>query len=271
MKTVDGNNGIKRHTHFDTLTELVDFAMAHKHCDEMHGYDNPEWTGGTIKQAHHLATHGWPEGTQKAMATAERLTNRIMEAHRIHLETEMTADVFGAAFDVGAITSGVPEAWVRPSITEVKRAISIAYSIDASGSISAEILANRGAAVMALVSILQVSGHPVSVTAFETDKAKNHCLTLTVLDANSGSVPDYDRIAFVLMHASMLRRFDQITVNAIIQPDFWGHQAPGDAIVSPEQYDIVLGAASFYDAKRWQNGGEDWILAEYERLSAKEA
>ena len=253
---------------FDSLHELVTYAeklvaigdTGKKQCDN--------WCRTCTDDAIKLAKDGWPEGARIIAAKASQMVNRMVNRTTKGLVHEIGYDVAGAAYDPGALQSGVPECWgtIVPEIS--KRAIRIIFSADASAGVPESVLQNRGIAVASLVWMLNVEGYPVTVDWMEwsthwfTGESKVYC---RLIDANSGSQIDLDRLAFGLGHPAMFRRLGQAIVNGHRgEGMWWGSHQPGRENNHPD-CDLFIGGVHLHDAERWTDGGEAWVLAEFER------
>jgi hypothetical protein len=76
----------------------------------------------------------------------------------------------------------------------------------ASCAVSHEEIERRGAAISSLIILLERAGIRVQLTGGFYSEAGNHLLDLEVLLKGYGESLDIDRVAFVLGHASSLRR-----------------------------------------------------------------
>jgi len=213
-----------------------------------------------------MAKYGWPEGTSQAAKVSQGLVNRIMQSYSMGLSTESVQDVTGAVYDPASYISGVPECWLRPDMQPSRRAVSIGVNISASSAISNETITARGTATMALVLLLQSQGYPVTVDLIAGNAVAKACNYYARLcDAETGSQLDIDRLSFLLSHPSSLRHITRAHYNLMgYSSTEWGTDMPsGDW--RPMEYDLFLGGTNLMDVKRWEDGGEKWILDEFNR------
>jgi len=180
----------------------------------------------TFDQALEIMKHGWPEG----IAEARRFANMAVDKLVPHMVQGMqiVQDVTGAAYDVGALVSGVPEAWYAPmELEKSKPCVSIMVDAFISYGVTQDALIKRGAATIALVMALQRAGYAVEVfiVAGSDSTATWHDTMwgrVTLEDHNGGPL-DIDRLAGVIAHPATVR-FLLFQYNSLI-----ANQTPEDA------------------------------------------
>lgn len=271
---------------FDSLTHLVDHVMAlpdagtHWTPFEIGNIpDTPRSWDDLVR----LATRGWAHGAKCASGMSSRIADRLIQSTSGTVtDSVMTFDVTGASYDVGDYLAGIPECWQSFAPQEGKRAVRIVVDCDASGGIAAETLMKRGIAVTAIVVALQARGYPVTVDVSELS-GKTSGKTATrhthedflcrIHDAATGSILDVDRLAFALAHPCMLRALVRSALNGGRGENgvcSWGSDCPIKETQPAHErlggpYDLFVGGQHLFEVQRWQDGGEAWILAEYER------
>lgn len=234
------------------------------------------WYGGSTEQAYQLATNGWPEGAKRASEVSAKLATRLAGSTSARVTThELVYDTCGASFDMGSYLSGEPECWLRFEPQESKRSVRIVCNIGASAGVSTEVMERRGVAMAALAIALQGAGHPVTIDVMcsihegsagrqgAAEALGTH--VVRVLDASAGSIVDIDRVVYATAHPTMLRRLMFGAVFGKLGVTAGSLAGPQDTQPSGEKIDLYLGAAHLQYAERWQDGGEAWILAEYEK------
>jgi hypothetical protein len=126
---------------------------------------------------------------------------------------EVSHDVEGHAIDVARFVDGEPEAWLK--FEEVlqesesgHKLIRIAFNYSVSGHISPEVITRKGAAVAALVELLEYAGHRVelilchAVAEYRNDEAVTETyIRMKEFDQNLDSAV----LAFALAHPATLR------------------------------------------------------------------
>lgn len=157
----------------------------------------------TFTDAMDLARKGWPEG----LAIARRFQTRL--AHLIQARVTQPIiryDVTGDAFDVGRIATGEPECCMsfdeEDNGRERGKITRVVANLGASGALSTDTLAMRGAAVVALVNTLEQFGHRCVVDVVHS--VGHYEAWIRVKDA---SMPlSLDTIAFFVAHPASFRR-----------------------------------------------------------------
>lgn len=158
-------------------------------------------------EAFGYASQGWPEGAAKAAEISQEIQDLL--GHLIEQE-RISYGVEGATFDVARLCQGEPEHWATftPSIVQgiSRRYVTITVSMGASCMVGAEEISRRGAAISSLILLLERAGIRVQLTGGFYCEADSHLLDLEVTLKDYGDALDIDRLAFVLGHASSLRR-----------------------------------------------------------------
>lgn len=262
-------------TVYSSLGAFVDWVESLPRCKGVDdcdaGHHTSTWRGGfNLAQAKHAARFGWPEGTRKASALVDRIATRVLDRSHIALSETIGYDVIGAAYDAGAVALGIPEAWGVMQPQESKRAVRIVVNIMASSGVDAGDLLTRGIAVTALVLALQAKGYPVTVDVFHAvreDKGGSEIIRLA--DAASGSQLDVDRMTYALAHPSMLRSLCRTgTARSTGSIAKWDAGRVWSNVRPPGDIDLFIGGAHLHEVEHWRDGGEDWVLQEYERQTA---
>lgn len=190
-----------------TWSEWLDKAAAEP--SQGFGRRDDVWSGGTKAEALKM---GRTDGYSAAVPAAEALANAVTDtvAAQVNLETFQAAfDVAGSEVDISRFTAGVPECMVESQpirISRAGRAIRIVVSCSYSASVSERIVRQRGAAVMALVYVLQRLQHPLEVWASDAIKVgsdRGHWL----IEVQRADEPtDIGRIMYAIAHPTMLRQ-----------------------------------------------------------------
>jgi len=198
---------------FDSVLDLVRYAESPcKMKDDtrvsLHdAYTRDDWDYnegwlGTL----HLTKHGWPEGAAKMRALADKLYEKI--APKVNVWQGTRHDVCGAGVDMSAYLSGEPECMIafEQSKTDAAPPVDILISCSCSYNIAADIICNRGAAILATIDALEQSGCSVSVTVEFTDAKGGYETVNTIRIKRPGEVLDADALAFAIMHPAFFRR-----------------------------------------------------------------
>lgn len=220
-----------------------------------------------------LATDGWRKGTDAVNRISQRLEAKLI--HKIVRE-DVNYDVEGMGFDVSRYLSGEPEHWVQQVESDLAenshRHVRVVCNVAVSCGISTQVIQARGAAMAALIEMLEYAGHRVElwVCASGSDKYSPNSHADAVIVA-SVKVKAYDqpidpaRLAFALCHPSMFRR---VFFSA------WEHTSPatqklmGSCYSYPCDYDLHDGAIyvgkALLGEVQWTSpeGAEAWILGQ---------
>jgi hypothetical protein len=155
-----------------------------------------------------MGGNGWEEGREKARPLSGRLFDRL--SSRISFEQWTPSDE-GDFFSVEDVLSGEPECWrtLRTFDGEgvARRQVRIAVCGVASGCVHGEALAARGAAIVALVDLLETAGFGVSIDlAMATGTAGMGIICDTVKVKGYDERADLGMLAFWLGHPAASRR-----------------------------------------------------------------
>lgn len=228
-----------------------------------------------------LAVEGWTEGEQRIRELSRRLEAHI--THRIVRE-EFNYDVEGMAFDVARFLNGEPEHWIRPEEATVttdhgSKHVKLVVNISASSAVSPEAIIARGAAVAALVELLEYADHRVEVWITNPSSAAHrygeaYAPPIYVCDVKVKSFDqplDMGLLAFALAHPATLRRLmfaaqecaDPSIVKYVTHSNSYGYPTENDA--AKAEAGIYLPGSKLWDsAADWTSpeSVETWILAE---------
>ena len=156
-----------------------------------------------------IVDEGWTKG--RAIVAASLETIFASGAAQISSGAAIDYDIAGHYPDAALAASGESFAMVNAGdLTAEKPIIKLMINISASCGISAAKIANRGAAVAALVDEIESAGNSCEVYAVEPAYANRNgkkslycpCIALK----RAGEVLGIDELAFGLGHPSMLRR-----------------------------------------------------------------
>lgn len=223
----------------------------------------------TWNQTRYLAVNGWPEETELIEEFSSRLEAKL--GAQLNID-EYFYDVTGQDFDLDRVLIGEPEAWLNTEQVEIKapalHTLRLVINIGASSDVNAETLKHRGAAVVALVSLLERTRRSVEVVAITRDCSvhgqaeEGFDFNFTVKQA--GQEIDLSKLAFVFMHAGMLRRiqFACMETTWVGMPYNYGHSSD---LRKPEA-DIYIGCShSSNEVFLNDDSTEAWILEELKK------
>lgn len=202
---------------FESLGELLAYAQGDSDMaeDDRHSRntDDNVWSGtGSFGEAVKLAKEGWSDVRPQVDLLTEKVNFQMKEV--THNAFQPVYDVQGAMVDVRAYLSGEPECMIDFLPIEqsrVGRVVTLIVQIGAAGSVSADNLLARCAAISALVDTLAVAQHSCEIWVESTvrpsggrDKVSTLTYVTKVKDASERF--DVDSFAFTMGHPSMLRR-----------------------------------------------------------------
>lgn len=204
------------------------------------------------------AQTGWPDGLA--------LVSDLSQAYLDKVGSGMIRETFqpavsGLFFDVGLVLSGEPESWLETVETEEPssgtKLITIALNATVSASVSGETIRQRGAAVLALVQLLEASGRSVRVlTGFALRSDSSAELSATLQLKGYGETLDSDKLAFWLVAEDAFRRcFFRVAESCPLWRKLGAYRESDYGRVKaewiPEGADIALGGLRAMDASDW--------------------
>lgn len=254
-----------------SLTDLVSYVEVLPHSGDSGERNYSGWAGGHFANVKKCALEGWKEGATRATEVATRIANRVVAAPSSSLLHAVEYDVMGAAYDAGAYDQAVPECWAVMKPTEAKRGVRICVNLATSAVVNASVIENRGIAVAAFALVLQAQGYAVTIDAGERSYygGKFETVLVRLADGSSGSPLDLDRIVFGLAHPGMPRQLLAAVADGqqgYVSRSRWGASIPADEITTDwaGPFELYIGKAHLHDAARWIDGGEAWVLSEYQ-------
>ena len=179
-----------------------------------HEEGNKDWRGTDgWDDMVRLYDDGWREGRERIAASL----NGVYESNSTRNSTNYAVDydVAGAVPDVPVAVSGDVFCMFTPGDQErdSKPVMRIMVELSASCSVDAKWIANRGAAVAALVDEIETSGVSCEIMSTHTtskrhwdERVKGSMICSVVTVKRAGENVDVDDIAFGLGHPSMHRR-----------------------------------------------------------------
>lgn len=272
MQTVDGRNLVNTFETWGQFLDQTDVEDKRSKYNESRvgsGYGYRFTSTRTFEEAQRLARDGWAEG-EEAVKT---ISAKLFDVLASYVEREnVVYDVEGTGIDVARFLDGEPECWqqfeVRRTQEAGRRLIRIVYNCSASAGIEAATIMVRGAAVVALVQLLEYAGHGVEVVVGEAVNYDGRH-TETYVKVKSVEQPlDLARIAYAVAHPSMLRRHIFSICEQLPEP-FYGMVKAGTYGMPAEledKGDLYLGCMMWGDPN-WRDGlsAQKWVVAELKR------
>jgi hypothetical protein len=257
-------------TNYHDWTALVDAAVSSKApILEAHG-GSKSWTQTkSFDHAVKLAREGWPEGRDMVAA----LSHAYFEKLAAHVErSEYYRAETGEDFDVALVLQGEPEAYIVEQRETVegpgRRIVRIVFNAGGSSGISTEVLTARGAAVVALVMLLEYAGHGVEVVTVYTAGGMKYTVQTVVNVKRADQPPDLPLLAFALAHPSTFRRiifrvWESLPQYLVDDCGFVSGGGYGSPMETPERGDINLIGETMYPDVQWTSpeSARAWIVA----------
>lgn len=205
------NNQITRT--FETLSDFLDYVIVPAPASvEGTSRDEGDFYGPTgFDETVKLARTGWREGAEQSQAIRALVDEVVADTTRVR-STSYGYDVNGEFLDVGRYLSGEPECFgltVPSGESTSSPVVKIVVNLAASAAISTRSIFARGAAVLAAIDILEGSGRRVEVWVAKGGYVRGRhkkYIDIRVCVKRADHPLDSDRLAFLLCHASCLRR-----------------------------------------------------------------
>ncbi len=197
---------------FETMDELISKALEPE-CGKL-GRSSREkssgnsWDFGTnFDKAVNLARFGWPEGAQKIKEAAEYITEIIKP--QTHQQDIRYTTNGGGFIDIGRYLTGEPECFGTYAPPEdPTKPITLVIDATTHGSTGAQLINNRGAALVAIIDALEHLGYRVECKAVISIEqgfgARTIIITTKVKECEQPV--DIDRMAFTFTHPAFLRK-----------------------------------------------------------------
>jgi hypothetical protein len=172
---------------------------------------NDSWAGTrTFADAVALARNGWKEGESRMRELSRKLEVKLI--HRIVRE-DVNYDVEGMSFDVARYLEGEPEHWVRMEESTMQadshRHVKVLVNVAVSCGVNPDVIIARGAAIGALVELLEYAGHRVELWTCDaqSDGTSNPAFFQRYVRVKAYDQPlEPARVAFALAHPARQRR-----------------------------------------------------------------
>lgn len=261
------------HLEFTGIWDLIEFVKTHAPKYEPMGYfssrkpaDRFFHAGATWEDTLKLAINGWPEGVEQIRKYTEVLEQKLGSSLKID---EYFYDVTGQDFDLDRVLIGEPEAWLNTEQVEVQAPalhnLKLVFNFSTSAGVDSEYIQRRGAAIVALISLLQKTRRSVEVVAGakSMNRQTGQFFSMNVTIKKAGDSLDLDKLAFALIHPCFQRR-----LYFGVQEAAW-EQLPvgyGKIIDLEDKGDIYIGGmnSSTHEFKS-NESTEQWILEELKK------
>lgn len=224
----------------------------------------------------HQAKYGWPEGLRQIQKLADSI--KTLVAAKATLKSDTFYSTSGACVDVGRYLSGEPEDMLEFEMTESagKKIFTVTLNVAASACVHADTLYNRGAAVIALVDLLEKAGYSCEIMAVDPRERNGKLCVVRVPVKVAGQHLDQDRLAFAVASPSFLRRLlfscnereDMAVINEFGFHNGGGYGMPSNLpnSVTEAERGVYLPSLYGYCAFDTQEGAVEWVIQEAGKL-----
>lgn len=199
---------------FESLAELIKDNLRWKSDSadggSSHDSGGTKWNGFTRDYDHavQLTKEGWHEGAKRVDALRRELDGAVQSLVAAKAAT-LTYEYEGDDCDIGRLVTGDPEccmAWQEQGDDRSQKVIKIVANVSVSCAVEAETIFARGAACLAAVDIIESLGRRVELWIGLGLNDLGKRIETHVMAKPASQPAELDRLAFVLCHASMLRR-----------------------------------------------------------------
>ena len=256
----------KKLIEFGSWGELIDYAarvptVTAKSEQHSRFVRDDDWYGTPdFPAALNLALNGWTDAETKARTLSSVLFNKVSSL----VEHDYpVSDIEGVDIEMGAYTRGEPECWTRfeKVMEEGEGKIArIVFNGFFSAGINHDVIIARGAAVAALVDLLEYSGTRCEVIYHCPFNDPIHFRTLI----KSADQPlDLSRLMFAVGHPSMFRRIMFSALEHNPERESLSLYGLPYELHESQRGDVYLGCAGFPDVQ-WKDteSAQAWIIAE---------
>lgn len=245
---------------FDNLLDMIDWLKETTiKSNHSHDHMKSKFCKQSWDEAMHDAEFGDAERAEIFAGLLDKITS-MMDAEMPRL----THDVSGEILDVGAFVSGEPECFMRKLNRPEPKCISITADMSFTWYVDQDYIANRAAAIVALIDELQFAGYAVD---FHVQlKIKGLEKSNLVVDVGIPCRPvDINTVAFICS-PSFLRRFVFSTLETYCEKNRpgYGYYGQGIPLDKPEDpgFMFVGSFCSEWNENNWESleASKDHIL-----------
>lgn len=225
------------------------------------------WWSGTpnFDAAVNVARNGWMDAEKKTAKLTAALFDKVSSLVK---REYYSYDVTGLDFDMGLLMDGRPECWVKEETkTEDTqgRILRVVFNGFYSAGVDADVLIARGAAVSALIELLEFSGTRVEVVHHTPFR---DIIQFRTVIKTADQPLDIGRLAFAVGHRSMFRRimFSCLEQNPAERTADGGRYGMPHQLDAEHQGDIYIDCAGYGDPQ-WENPeiAQQWIVAQLKK------
>lgn len=213
---------------FDNIVELVRYCKNTPNSSSMAAYNdsqhtnNESWYGtATYQDAEKLITNGWEEGFKKL---AENLRDRDVDEEIQNRRFTPRTDIVGFTPCVPHLLVGRPDTMHNAEMHPKKfKIVDIVSNCSASCGTSQAEINRRGIVIVNYINQLEMAGYRCNLHVAElAEKGNEQTLYITKIKDSTEPI-SIKRIAFPLIHSSMLRRFYFKVLETLPVDSGWGY------------------------------------------------
>jgi hypothetical protein len=169
-----------------------------------------EWRGTeSFTHAQEISVSGSPEMEARVKELASAFSGAFLHGARDMSGMAMVWDVAGDEPDIDRYLQGEPEnmvSYVPDEKVAHGKIVTIAVNVSASHNHSPQAIERRGAAIVALIDLIEESGRRAEVFACCALENRRNSYQMKVCIKRSEAPLDMTRLVYALVHPSMLRR-----------------------------------------------------------------
>jgi hypothetical protein len=204
--------------HIVRFDDVVDYADKAKNgetscrADRRQSRENTaseSWDYGTgFDESISIARTGWEYGRKRIEELAYKFRDDVLRGNDdTFMAPKFTRSFVGGSVNVGRYVAGMPDAMIARKRIEIESpVINIMCNVSASAVIGSETYFIRGAALAALIDLLELSGRRVRLTTVFCTSSKNDSAGIYITVKRPGDPLQMDAVAFALAHPAYMRR-----------------------------------------------------------------
>lgn len=221
-----------------------------------------KWSGAaSLEDAADMARVGIDTHRESVDIKVSEVVSNI--AQRVTSQPHAYFDVSGGEVDVARfLDPTTPECmreWVMRDSPQHGKVVRVLVPACFSSSVSAETIAQRGTAILALINAMAVANMTVEVWVEITLTANTHGTFAHLIKLSDAADPiDSDRLMYALTHASLLRRLGFACLETHSRAS--GYGLPTKPICAADiAADVVVGTVDVSNGQDWK--GDGWITS----------
>lgn len=169
-----------------------------------------EWHGDSFEGCLNALIHGG--AAPESAVEIEAQLDKMNVARGLVLSEEPELDVYGGAVDVGEYLQNAPECFITmPEVEQAQPVVRVGIALEAASAMSNRMAANKGAALLQAVQLLENAGNRVEVigvmcVADSTDPVRYSGLYTEIILKQPHETLNAQTIAYAVMNPATQRR-----------------------------------------------------------------